>query len=304
VSIGFVKNGGTLQAADRFSGLLIHEPAAIFSTEHANPSNPSTRFMKVREITASRGIEPFLYHSPISSDAPAAAPPLVRSVFPSRVPVGGIVTLGGTGLSGTSEVLFIPDEGSKQILPGDFRIVSDSRLEVEVPESLTADARMLVVNPKGATVVVAQNDVATTWTRNSKSAGRAPAGQGGRVWRSANPLIVLAGGTVIADAGSRGMYFVQKGGRVTHSGGNCTYFVKDGGRVEGSSGTTFVVREPNGNATITGTAVAAKTHSATRRNRRAAAAPVTAAKEIPAADREVESLSLSVVSATFEIGPP
>src|SRR5258708_932294 len=43
-------------------------------TEIALGCPPSTRLMKVREITASRGIEPFLYHSPISSNEPAEAP--------------------------------------------------------------------------------------------------------------------------------------------------------------------------------------------------------------------------------------
>ena len=304
VSIGFVKSGGTLQAADRFSGLLIHEPGAILSTEHPNPSNPSTRLMRVREITASRGIEPFLYHNPISSDAPATAPPIVKSIYPSRIPVGGIVTLSGTGLAETKEVVFVPEDGAKTVVPGDFRIVSDSRLEVEIPESLTADARMLVVNPKGATIVVAQNDVTTTWTRNSKTTGKTPSGQTARARSSASPLIVVTGGTVVADAGTRGMYFVKNGGRVTHTGGNVAYFIQDGGRVEGSSGTTFVVREPDGNSSITGTISATKKQNAAHRNRRAATALVTATTEVPEADREVESLSLSIVPATFEIVSP
>src|SRR5207302_4065206 len=123
-----------LLAADRFSGLVIHEPGAILSADQSHPSSSSTRLMKVREISASLGIEPFLYHRPTSSDAPAESPPVVKSVAPRQIPLGGILTLKGTGFSGTSEVLFIAGGGANEVLTGDFRIVSDERLEVEVPE--------------------------------------------------------------------------------------------------------------------------------------------------------------------------
>lgn len=304
VSVGFVKNGGTLLATDRFSGLVIHEPRAILNAEQSRPSNSSTRLMKVREISASLGIEPFLYHRSESSDAPAESPPIVKSVTPRQIPLGGILTLTGSGLSGTAEVLFVSGEAANHILAGDFRIVSDSRLEVEVPESLTGDARLLVVNPKGATVVVAQNDVRQAAAPQSNPSGRTHQGHASRTKHSANPLTLVTSGALIADAGIRGTYFVQKGGRVAHTGGSCVYFVKDGGQVEGAGGFTFVVREPQGNASITGKIANSKTRGTTRRNRRAGTPLVSTAGEVPEADREVESLSLSVVPATFEIVPP
>jgi hypothetical protein len=272
------------------------------NTEQSHPHNPSTRLMRVREIAASLGIEPFIYHRPESTDAPAESPPFVKSVAPRQVPLGGILTLSGTGLSGTSEVLFVAGESANNVLPGDFRIVSDGRLEVEVPESLTGDARLLVVNSKGATLVVPQNDVSQVWARNRKPAGRTQSAHANHVSRtksSANPLTLVTSGAEIADAGQRGMYFVEQGGRVTHTGGSCLYFIQDGGQVEGSGGSTFVVREPQANAAITGATSNTKARGPARRNRRAAAA-----NAVPEADREVESLSLSIVPSTFEIVPP
>jgi hypothetical protein len=178
-------------------------------------------------------------------------------------------------------------------------------LEVEVPESLTGAARLLVVNPKGATVVVAQNDLMQTGARISKPPGRAPSDRAIRVKSSANPLMLVTSGSVIADAGIRGMYFVQRGARVTHTGGSCVYFVKDGGQVEGSSGITFVVREPQANATITNSMINTKTQTlAGRRNHRTTAALAAAASQTLESDREVESLTISVVPATFEIVAP
>jgi hypothetical protein len=315
IAVGFVKNGGMLQAADRFSGLIIHEPGAILSAEHSHPSNSSTRLMQVREISASLGIEPFIYQRPDSAETPAETPPVVKSMSPRRIPVGEILTLNGTGFSGTSEVSFVAGDGANNVLAAEFRIVSDSRLEVEIPDSLTGDSRLLVVNPKGATVVVAQNDLMQASARRVRvvdrahqggrtQPGRNPSGQSSRTKASANPLTEVTSGSVVADAGMRGMYFVQKGGRVTHTGGSCVYFIQDGGQVEGTGGRTFVVREPQGDAAITGTIASTKSPGIARRNRRTVAALVTALKEIPEADREVESLSLSVVPATFEIVPP
>ena len=304
IAVGFVKNGGTLLAADRFNGLVIHEPGAILTTEQSTPVNSSTRLMKVREISASLGIEPFLYHRADSSDAPAEAPPVVKSMSPRQISIGGILTLNGTGLSGTSEVLFVAGETADNVLTVDFRIVSDERLEVEVPESLTSDARMLVVNPKGATVVVAQNEIIQAWVRNFKPASRPQSGRANKAKLPSNPLTLVTNGAVISDAGTRGMYFVKSGGRVTHTGGSCVYFIKDGGQVEGSGGRTFVVREPQGTASITGTIANTKTKGPGKHNRRGGLAALIATNEIPETDREVESLSLSVVTSTFEIVPP
>ena len=279
--ICFVKNGGTLQNADRFSGLAIHEPRAIFQTGPER-YNPSIRWMRVPAITASLGVEPFIYYRPESANTIAESPPVVQSMAPHQVAIGGILALHGKGFSETSEVLFLAGESAKTVLSAYFQIVSDTHLDVEVPETLASDARMLVINPKGATLVIAQNDLRFLRrpSENRTTTKRTPANRTSRVRMSSDPVTLVAANAVVNDAGIRGVYFVEKGGRVIHTGGSCVYMVKSGGNVAGSGGRAFIVREPQANASI----------DAARRNSES--------------DREVESVHLSVIPATFVVVPP
>jgi hypothetical protein len=90
---------------------------------------------------------------------------------------------------------------------------------------------------------------------------------------------VVGAGAIVKDAGMQGAYFVEKGGSVFHTGGSCLYFVKNGGMLAGTGGRGFVVREPQADASLD--RARGSNHN----------------------DREVESLSLSVVPATFTIVP-
>ncbi len=83
--ICFLKKGATLLNADRFSGLAIHEPGANFQTG-PNPYNPSTRLMRVPVITASVGVEPFIYYRPETPNTVAESPPVVQSMTPKSIP--------------------------------------------------------------------------------------------------------------------------------------------------------------------------------------------------------------------------
>jgi hypothetical protein len=281
-SICFVRNNATLLNTERFAGLVIHEPDANLQTG-PHPYNPSTRLLKVPVITASVGVEAFIYHRAEVPPTRAESPPEVKALSPNKAPRGGVVTLRGKGFSETSEILFVAAEQAGHALSAEFRIVSDSELELEIPELQTADVRLVVINPKGATLVVAQNDLSTVRRSSSRTDSR---GQLGRVSRtshvkhSAEPVTLVGGGAAVKDAGTRRVYFVEKGGRVTQTGGSCVYFVKNGGTVDGSDGRVLVVREPHAGATV--------------------AAPGKNARS----DREVESLSLSVVPAMFEVVAP
>jgi hypothetical protein len=279
--ICFVKKGGTLQHADRFSGLAIYEPGANFETG-PQPYNPSTRLMRVPTITTSVGVEPFLYQRAESASAVAQSPPEVQSMGPSKVPIGGILALKGKGFSETNEVLFLVGESAKTVLPADFQIVSDTELNVQLPETLGSGARLVVINPLGATLVTAQNDVRSfrRQPENRKSGRRTAAKNVSRIRTSANPVSVVGNGGLVKDSGMQGVYFVEEGGRVIHTGGSCVYFVKNGGKVEGSGGRVFVVREPQGKS------------------------PLDAARNKAESDRDTPSVTLSVVPTTFIVVPP
>jgi len=234
-------------------------------------------------ITASVGVEPFVYHRAEVPPTRAESPPEVKALSPGRAPRGGVVTLRGKGFSETSEVLFVVAEHAGNALSAEFRIVSDSELEVEIPELQTTDVRLLVINPKGATLVVAQNDLSTFRRSSHRTGSRAQTGRSSQpkhLKRTAEPVTLVGSGATVNDPGTRGVYFVEKGGRVMHTGGSSVYFVKNGGTVEGSGGRVLVVREPQAGATV----------AAPGRNARG--------------DREVESLSLSVVPTMFAVVAP
>jgi hypothetical protein len=279
--ICFVKKGGTLLHADRFPGLAIYEPGANFETG-PQPYNPSTRLMRVPTITISVGVEPFVYVRSDSAVAVAESPPEVQSIGPAKVPIGGVLTLKGKGFAETNEVLFLPGESAKTVLPAEFQIVSDAELNVQVPETLESGARLVIINPLGATLVAAQNDVrAFRRPPETRKSGRRTAAKNvSRVRASANPVTVVGNGGFVKDSGMQGVYFVEEGGRVIHTGGSCVYFVKNGGKVEGSGGRVFIVRELQGEASI-----------GSARNR-------------TETDRDAPALSLSVVPTTFVVVPP
>jgi hypothetical protein len=165
VAIGFVKNGGTLLAADRFTGVIVCEPKANLQTG-GHPSGSTTRVMKVPQISTSLGIEPFVYYRPESPENPAVTAPHVRSVTPGRVPRGGILTLHGAGFFGTNEVTFLGGPDDRTGRNADFHVVSDVQLEVEIPEDLSGNVRLKVANEKGATLVVAQNDLSSHFNQS------------------------------------------------------------------------------------------------------------------------------------------
>ncbi len=205
VAIAFVKNGGTLLAADRFSGLILAEPRANLQSG-PHPWGSTTRVMKVPQISTSLGIEPFLYYRPESPDTPAASAPHVRSVSPARVPRGGILSLHGDGFSGTSEVMFIGAQRDK-VVNADFRVVSDTQLDVEIPENLSGNVRLVVVNPKGSTMVATQNDLSSHPGQARHAIDPRHAGQVPRIRSTASQVKVVGAKGLVKDPGLRDTSF-------------------------------------------------------------------------------------------------
>jgi hypothetical protein len=201
-AICFVKNGGTLRNTDHFSGLVIYERDANLQTS-PQPHNPLTRLMQVPVITASPGVEPFIYQRPVNPETRAESPPRVSAVGPGRVPQDGIVTLKGSGFSETSEVWFVGDGAGRETSAG-FRIVSDEELQVQVPERLSGAARVLIRNPRGATLVVGRDELTAPGTRPSSKTGGGNSSAQSRTIRgraSASPVGRLTNNAVLNDVG-------------------------------------------------------------------------------------------------------
>jgi hypothetical protein len=208
VAIAFVKNGGSLLAADRFPGLIVAEPRANLQT-YPHPSGSTTRLMKVPQISTSIGIEPFVYYRPDSPDMPAVSAPHVRSVTPARVPAGGILSLHGTGFLGTSEVIFVGGEHDK-VVNADFQVVSDTQLDLEIPEKLSGNVRLVVVNPKGATLVVTQNDLSFHPGQPHRPIDPQRAGHLPRIRSTASRIAVVGAKGSVKDPGLRDTYFADR----------------------------------------------------------------------------------------------
>lgn len=277
-AICFVKNGGVLLDADRFRGLVIHEPRATLRTS-ARPHSVSGRLMQVAEISASIGIEPFVYYRPDAPPSLAESPPHVTSASPSRVPDGGLLTLHGKGFSETSEVRFISSRNFGNGRTAGFRIVSDKRLEVEVPENMVGNPLLVVVNPKGATLVAGRNEFVPYVGRHKRP--WRPVAWKPRHQSLANPVLVVDANSVVDDGSGSRAFFIANGGRVAHSGGGCVFFVKDGGHLSvGGSGGQTVFHEP-------------KADLADDVKGRSAQSII-----------EVQSLNVSLLSATFEVVSP
>jgi hypothetical protein len=275
--IAFVHKGGVLYDAERFSGLLVYEPGAVIKgdSRHRSPFRP----IQVPAITASVGVEPFVYHRPNTFDGAATAPPVVQALRPELSQPGDILTLTGTGLSESTEVLFVSDGlGGRAPQTAGFRVVSDGELEVELPDNSRGSGYLIVVNPKGATLVASRSDVAPYISARDRVQMRVSRGAGGGGHSLERPLIRVGAQSVVSDGGGSAIYFVDQGGLIARTGGSCLFFVKSGGRVSfGGSGGQQVFYE-------TGAEVEGNTHGRKSES-----------------FREVDSLSVSLVRQKLQI---
>jgi hypothetical protein len=226
----FVKSGGSLLDVRSFQGLVFYEPLARSQPEPGIHHRPrSIRTVMSTRITASVGIEPFLYERPKEPTEPAKSAPTVTSAAPSVVQPGGLVSLWGSGFLQTSEVDVIHSMSS--VTTAAYRVVSDNQLEVDLPDRVVGSPLLVIVNPKGATVVMSQRQV-----------------QSDR--RNLRPYVtsvrVVQSGMVVSDGSGSCNYLVENGGVIARAGGSCNFFVLKGGRVASAGAgalTVFCERE-------------------------------------------------------------
>ena len=77
---------------------------------------------------------------------------------------------------------------------------------MQIPEQISGGAQLVVINPKGATLVVARNDLVSVRGRALRVASQAPAPsgkKGARVQTSANPIAQVGDKALVNDAGLR-----------------------------------------------------------------------------------------------------
>ncbi|HEX5444712.1 MAG TPA: hypothetical protein VFW87_12810 [Pirellulales bacterium] len=214
------------------AGLVLFEPGALFGDLFGhyviNTDEPLVMRVPVRSISASLGIEPFLFKAPPQADGDATGPPTIQSIAPPVATYGGVISLRGHGFYGTKEVLFSNGSHVPSTTAG-FQIVSDEELRVEMP-----DVRMpyqwelfiVVVNGEGATVTlpprsrvhwsVGSNREGKTFYWQNESECRKSTG-GNLFWIGADQVVSQTGGLV----------FVRNGGRYSASGAGQLFYEPD-----------------------------------------------------------------------------
>jgi hypothetical protein len=186
--------------------------------------------VRVDRISASRGIQPFLFEAPDQAPGPADSAPRIERIQPTVATYGAILEVQGSGFLGTTEVFFSKALSTSPTAAG-FQVISDTLLKVEVPPSADGSAVprppidlvhrnqkwkwpfaplrphfLIVVNPKGATVTV-------------------PASPSGRPLREVYDLFQYVGPGQISTR-VNGIYFVDSQGLASQSAG--IFFLKNG----------------------------------------------------------------------------
>jgi len=212
-----VKDGGTISNLDHYFGLLFYESKAILQTSRdVLPINPAVRLIQVRQVTGSAGVDPYIYQTPDRPGDAARAAPHVNSVRPAQAKVGELLTLDGSGFLETTEVSVIGDRDFLGNKLAAFRIVSDSQLEIDLPEATRGYLLLTISNPKGTTVAVSRDEFDGNNRKDRPIDG---------------PLEVVKAKIIIENGtGSRG-YFIEKGATVADNCAGYVFFVNKGGRM-------------------------------------------------------------------------
>lgn len=236
----FVKKGGTL--IDARGGTVFHEPGAILGEQVK--AGTATKIVEVPAIGLSLGIEPFIFTpAPALPGTPTTAP-LIVSIDPGEALPGEVVSLRGEGFTGTSQVTFYP--GSSGLNAG-FRVLSDTELEVQVPDDNSFGRHVIgVTNIKGTTLTVASDSIVTFGDVSgvqlpAKPRPRRPGEPVRRRLpdRDAHPLVVIGKG-LVEKRPEDGICLVMEGGTLVRGGRIC--FVQAGGRVADLSDSFSVFR--------------------------------------------------------------
>jgi hypothetical protein len=224
----FVRKGGALLRFDNPNGVVFREPGAILGPELANRREPLT-VLSIVSVSVSPGVGPFLYTKPprpAPGDAPKA-PPVVRSITPPAATRGATVTVQGKGFARTTAV-YLSDR-VRTFHKAGFRVLSDTKLRVEVPDldAETGPHLLVVVTSEGVTVTLPRNDGLRMDLALNPFAPRprpselpfAWAGRGETVRSDGPAVFFIAPGGQVAGTGAGGVYFVKNGGELADPGG-------------------------------------------------------------------------------------
>jgi hypothetical protein len=282
----FVRARGTLGRAQAI-GTLFHEPGARLGPSISGPGADGVArsigcsLMPVAEISLGEGVGPFQYllDSTTAALASAKQPPTITSVSPTQVKPGDIVTLTGSGFTGTKEVWVSGDHRSPHLAGS--RVISDEKLKFEVPSMIHCKFSVTVVNQRGATIAASQEIVQHPGDPAAKSqSGRA------RLY----PLIWVRDGEVVEEREAC-TYFVDQGGTVLKAGGGTLFLVKSGGTFLGTTNGQVIYEV---GARVTQDKVPERSKSS-----KSSLTKVPGAKHI----QRVGSVTLNILQESLEVSP-
>jgi hypothetical protein len=227
-----VKDGGLLTNYHNAAGIVLHEPGAKFGANFtlnmANTDEPFVRRVPVPAISASLGIEPFLFRAAEQAQGEPTGPPRVQNITPWLGTSSDVVTLSGKGFLGTAEVWFSKGQGARDaFVPVGFQVSSDTKMRVVVPDVPTppaAEYLIVLVNPRGATVTLPPIYRGRIGNIN----------RNGFVWQEPDHLRKSSGGELYwveggdrVDSGSSGLVFVKNGGQYASLSAGQLFFEPD-----------------------------------------------------------------------------
>lgn len=157
----FVKRGGMLETFGNASGLIVQERGAIFGRLFEQQTQNSyewhLKHVVVPEISGSLGIDPFLFKTPPQAAGETKLAPSIKAIEPAGATYGEEVLLKGRGFLGTTQVYLDRGMGHDEFLPVGFKVLSDTRLRMIMPDKPQPHGHelvLMVVTPKGMTVTV------------------------------------------------------------------------------------------------------------------------------------------------------
>lgn len=227
-----VKSGGLITNYHNPAGLVLYEPnakfGANFTLNMANTDEPFVRRAQVPAISASLGIEPFLFRAAEQAAGEPTGPPRVQNINPWLGTSSDVVTLAGKGFLGTTAVWFSKGQGARDaFVPVGFQVSSDTKMRVVVPDVPTppgAEYLIVIENARGATVTLPPPYRGRIGNVNPN----------GFVWQEPDHLRKSSGGELYwidggdrVDSGSSGLVFVKNGGQYASLGAGQLFFEPD-----------------------------------------------------------------------------
>lgn len=227
-----VKTGGLLTNYHNPAGLVLHEPnakfGANFTLDMPNTDEPFVRHVQVPAISASLGIEPFLFRAAEQAVGEPTGPPRVQNITPWLGTSSDVIALAGKGFLGTKAVWFSNGHGARNgFEPVGFQVTSDTKMRVVVPDAPTppgAEYLIVIENARGATVTVPPMYRGRIGNVNPS----------GFAWQQPDHLRKSSGGELYwVDGGDRvdsrtsGLVFVKNGGQYASLSAGQLFFEPD-----------------------------------------------------------------------------